>query len=128
MNMKNWTDPQARIDATWDFVKRMRTDPAKRQRAIANNDNDAKKLFAEGWFYLKEDPKRDPAYVAIPTEVEFHIYNDEPITQRDNLVAIVLPDDGVNVPLPPRLTKDVEDVWKCTWSAYVTLESVKKAP
>ncbi len=113
--MEDWTCPDAREKATWDFCKRMRDNPDERERC-KNDRGHAKACFARNWFYLEGDPNADK--IPIPSGVEFRIYDVEPISKRDEIVTIVLPDVD-----DPQSAMSLEDVWRCTWTPYVALTS-----
>jgi hypothetical protein len=115
--MDNWLDPKPCEEATWDFCKRMREDPTERQKCLTDPAY-ARKSFAKDRFYLQEDPNRDPNYTPIPQDTEFRVYNEDEKDRRQKLVTIVLPGDGIPLPLPARLIKPAEAVWKGTWFPY----------
>lgn len=120
--MENWLDPKACEDATWDFCKRMRLPENAANREKCRTDNAfARKCFAEGWFYLEEDPQRDRNFRPVPSGTEFRVYNDDEKARRSTLVTIILPPDSDPIPLPSRLTVPAEDVWRGAWFPYLAL-------
>lgn len=123
--MNSWHSMEARRDATWAFCARVRQMSAKDRQRLTQESDFAKKTFADGWFYLEGEEQADlnnPLPV-IPKEVEFRVYEFTPLKSRENLVTLLLPPDTEPLPLPPRTTDPVEDVWRCTWSVYVSLEN-----
>jgi hypothetical protein len=115
--MENWLDPKACEEATWDFCNRMRKDPNERQRCLTDPAY-ARTSFAKGWFYLEEDPNRDKNFKPVPQGTEFRVYNEDEKDRRQKLVTIVLPADSAQLPLPARMIKPAEAVWKGTWFPY----------
>jgi hypothetical protein len=115
--MDNWLDPAACEQATWDFCKKLRADPTERQKCLEDPDY-ARKSFAKDRFHLEEDPNRDQNFIPIPTDTQFLVYNEQDKDKRQKLVTIVLPDDGMQLPLPARMIKPAEAVWKGTWFPY----------
>jgi hypothetical protein len=121
--LRNWTDFDAREEATWNFCEKMRALSKTQRRAIMDDHKKAKALFADKWFYLQEDPNADPRFVPIPTATEFRVYDPNiDVTKGDELVTLVVPPDHTALPLPARLTQPVEDVWRCTWFPYITFD------
>lgn len=119
--MRNWTDFTAREEATWDFCDKMRALSKSDREAITNDRQQAKRLFADRWFYLQEDPNADPRFVPIPTATEFRVYDPNiDVTKGDELVTLLMPLDQTELPPPSRLTQPIEDVWRCTWFPYIT--------
>ncbi len=119
--MRNWTDFAAREEATWKFCEKMRSFSKAQRQACIDDPKQAKQVFADGWFYLQEDPNADPNLVPIPTKTEFRVYDPNiDVTKGDELVTLLMPPDEAALPLPSRLTQPVEDVWRCTWFPYST--------
>jgi hypothetical protein len=119
--VKNWTDFDARVEATWKFCDKMRALSKAERQVIVDDHKKAKVLFADKWFYLQEDPNADPRFVPIPTATEFRVYDPNiDVTKGDELVTLLMPLDQTALPPPSRLTQPVEDVWRCTWFPYIT--------
>jgi hypothetical protein len=116
--MDNWLDPKACEQATWDFCNKMRADKTERDKC-RTEPGYARTSFAKDHFYLAEDPNRDPKYAPIPEDVDFRVYNEDEKDRRQKLVTIVLPADDAQLPLPARMIKPAEAVWKGTWFPYI---------
>ncbi len=116
--MRNWTDFDAREEATWKFCDKMRALSKTQRQAIIDDHQKAKELFADGWFYLQENPHA--GFVPIPTATEFRVYDPNiDVTKGDELVTLLMPPDQTSLPPPSRLTQPVEEVWRCTWFPYI---------
>ncbi|PYI91369.1 MAG: hypothetical protein DME97_13845 [Verrucomicrobia bacterium] len=124
--MYNWDNFDARINATWDFCRRFwKLTPAEQQKCI-DDPQRTKEMFAENWFYLEENPKRDRAFVFIPTATEFRASEAWDLPKADNLVVLQIPVAGTELPPPERLTTPVEEVFRCTWFPYQTLRARRR--
>jgi hypothetical protein len=126
--MYNWDNFDARTAATWDFCRRFWKLTAAEQEEIMNNHQRAKEMFARStdpdkWFYLEEDPDRDPAFVFIPTKTEFRVSEAWDLPNADDLVVLQIPVAGTQLPPPERLTTPVEEVFRCTWFPYNTFRA-----
>ncbi|HKP05610.1 MAG TPA: hypothetical protein VJU77_19825 [Chthoniobacterales bacterium] len=115
--MDHWLDPDACEQATWDFCKKMRDNPAERERCRTDHAY-ARESFAKDRFYLEENRDRDTAFAPIPTDVEFRVFNEDDKEKRQKLVVIVLPDDRMELPMPARMIKPAEAIFKGAWFPY----------
>jgi len=120
--MYNWDNFDARTNATWDFCRRFWKLTPEKQQEIMDDHQKAKEMFADKWFYLQEDPDRDPAFVYIPTTTEFRASESWDLPKADNLVVLQLPVAGTQLPPPERLASPIEQVFRCTWFPYTTFQ------
>lgn len=113
----HWDDIPTRIEATLAFTDYLRNNPKEVAKCVNNNDH-AKKTFANGYFYLEGETQANPANPLrfIPKKTVFRVYEFDPKVKRDELVTIVLPD-------PSKPLKEIRagDIWLCTWSPWLTV-------
>jgi len=126
--MNDWKNPDHRKSGTVAFCTFLH-DPAnqavRNQCTITSNTTNfaaayemAKRVFAQqGGFVREEDYAQGQApKQAIPSAVEFRVYEELEMIPRDNLVTIVLP--RPDQPLPIGQAFDVFAIYRCTWSPW----------
>jgi hypothetical protein len=112
----HWDDITTRASATLAFANYLKNNPSEVENCKEDSDY-AKRIFANGYFYLEGEPQDDPNNLLrpIPKDTAFRVYDFDPKPERDKLVTLVLPD-----PNAAAGTVVAKDIWLCTWSVWIT--------
>ena len=114
--MSNWTDAEARTQATRRLCQHLHKKENKKDRERCKADPDfAKQLIAKlGGFQIAEDlPAGKKTDDAIPRGTVVQVFELTEKGPRDKYVDIVLPNP--DKPLPDTLDRDT---YRCTWSPW----------
>jgi hypothetical protein len=85
----HWDDITTRASATLAFANYLKNNPSEVENCKEDSDY-AKRIFANGYFYLEGEPQDDPNNLLrpIPKDTVFRVYDFDPKPERDKLVTL----------------------------------------